>query len=61
MYQRFSGFTDLTVRRFDSNGDPVDSPFTFVRMVDDPAGEGGLRPQVDRVVLARSSLLRAER
>ncbi len=47
--------------RFDSNGDPVDSPFTFVSMVDDPAGEGGLRPEVDRVVLARSSLLRAER
>jgi DNA-binding SARP family transcriptional activator/ABC-type branched-subunit amino acid transport system substrate-binding protein len=47
--------------RFDSKGDLVDSPFTFVRMVGDPSGEGGLRPAVDRVVLARSALLDAER
>ena len=47
--------------RFDRNGDPVDAPFTFFRMVGDPAGEGGLHPAVDRVVLARSALLRAER
>ena len=47
--------------RFDRNGDPVDAPFTFVRMVGDVSSEAGLRPQVDRVVVARSALLRARR
>lgn len=47
--------------RFDRNGDLVDAPFTFVRIVGDPAGEDGLRPVVDRVVLARSALLRTDR
>jgi branched-chain amino acid transport system substrate-binding protein len=47
--------------RFDRNGDLVDSPFTFVRMVDDPSGEERLRPALDRVVLARSELLRGPR
>ncbi len=47
--------------RFDRNGDLVDSPFTFVRMVGEPDGKPGLRPKVDRVVLARSALLRRTR
>jgi ABC-type branched-subunit amino acid transport system substrate-binding protein len=47
--------------RFDRNGDLVDSPFTFVRMVGDPSSKAGLRPKVDRVVLARSALLRPAR
>ena len=47
--------------RFDRNGDLVDSPFPFVRMVGDPHGKPGLRPKVDRVVLARSALLRRTR
>jgi len=47
--------------RFDRNGDLVDSPFTFVRMVGDRRGKAGLRPKVDRVVLARSALLRRTR
>jgi DNA-binding SARP family transcriptional activator/ABC-type branched-subunit amino acid transport system substrate-binding protein len=47
--------------RFDRNGDLVDSPFTFVRMVGNLAGEAGLRPIVDRVILARSALLRRAR
>ena len=44
--------------RFDRKGDLVDSPFTFVRMGRDPDGKAGLRPVVDRVVLARSARLR---
>jgi DNA-binding SARP family transcriptional activator/ABC-type branched-subunit amino acid transport system substrate-binding protein len=44
--------------RFDRKGDLVDSPFTFVRMGGDPDGNAGLRPIVDRVVLARSARLR---
>jgi DNA-binding SARP family transcriptional activator/ABC-type branched-subunit amino acid transport system substrate-binding protein/streptogramin lyase len=47
--------------RFDRNGDLVDSPFTFVRMVGDTSSEEGLRPALDRVVLARSALLRKAR
>ena len=47
--------------RFDRNGDLVDAPFTFVRMVGDPSGEERLRPAVDQVVLARSALLRPPR
>ena len=47
--------------RFNRNGDLVDSPFTFVRMVEDPSGEERLLPALDRVVLARSALLRATR
>ncbi len=43
--------------RFDRNGDLVDSPFTFVRMVGDPDSKADLRPVVDRVVLARSARL----
>ena len=46
--------------RFDRNGDLVDAPFTFVRIVGEPSSEEGLRPKVDRVVVARSALLRAE-
>ena len=45
--------------RFDRNGDLVDAPFTFVRIVGEPSSEEGLRPTVDRVVVARSALLRA--
>ncbi len=45
--------------RFDRNGDLVDAPFTFVRMVGEPSSEGGVHPAVDRVVVARSALLRA--
>ncbi|HET6683263.1 MAG TPA: BTAD domain-containing putative transcriptional regulator [Gaiella sp.] len=44
--------------RFDRKGDLVDSPFTFVRMGGDRHGKAGLRPVVDRVVLARSARLR---
>ena len=44
--------------RFDRKGDLVDSPFTFVRIGGDPDGKAGLRPVVDRVVLARSARLR---
>jgi DNA-binding SARP family transcriptional activator/ABC-type branched-subunit amino acid transport system substrate-binding protein/streptogramin lyase len=47
--------------RFDGKGDLVDSPFTFVRMAGDPDSKAGLRPKVDRVVLARSALLRRTR
>ncbi|HET8742545.1 MAG TPA: BTAD domain-containing putative transcriptional regulator [Gaiella sp.] len=47
--------------RFDRNGDLVDSPFTFVRMVGDRSGKAGLHPEVDRVVLARSARLRERR
>jgi DNA-binding SARP family transcriptional activator/ABC-type branched-subunit amino acid transport system substrate-binding protein len=47
--------------RFDRYGDPVDAPFTFVRIVGEPSSETGLRPAVDRVVVARSALLRAAR
>jgi hypothetical protein len=39
----------------------VDAPFTFVRIVGEPSSETGLRPAVDRVVVARSALLRAAR
>ena len=45
--------------RFDRNGDLVDAPFTFVRIVGEPSSEEGLHPTVDRVVVARSALLRA--
>jgi hypothetical protein len=44
--------------RFDRNGDLVDSPFTFVRIVGVTSSEERLRPVVDRVVVARSALLR---
>jgi DNA-binding SARP family transcriptional activator/ABC-type branched-subunit amino acid transport system substrate-binding protein len=47
--------------RFDRKGDLVDAPFTFFRMVGEPSSEAGLRPAVDRVVVARSALLRAAR
>jgi DNA-binding SARP family transcriptional activator/ABC-type branched-subunit amino acid transport system substrate-binding protein/DNA-binding beta-propeller fold protein YncE len=47
--------------RFDRNGDLVDSPFTFVRMVGDPDIKPGLRPELERVVVARSALLRQTR
>lgn len=40
--------------RFDRNGDLVDAPFTFVRIVDG-------KPVVDRVIVARSALLRPAR
>lgn len=42
--------------RFDRNGDPVNSPFTVVRMAGQSTDE--LHPVVDRVVVARSALLR---
>ena len=45
--------------RFDRNGDLVDSPFTFVRMVGGTTTDANTRPVIDRVVLARSALLRA--
>jgi DNA-binding SARP family transcriptional activator/ABC-type branched-subunit amino acid transport system substrate-binding protein len=44
--------------RFDRNGDPVDSPFTFVRLIGDPDSKAGVHPVVDRVVTARSARLR---
>ena len=44
--------------RFDRNGDLVDAPFTFFRIVGERTSEEGLHPDVDRVVLARSALLR---
>jgi ABC-type branched-subunit amino acid transport system substrate-binding protein len=44
--------------RFDRNGDPVDAPFTFFRIVGERSSEAGLRPRVDRVVVARSALLK---
>ena len=47
--------------RFDRNGDLVDAPFTFFRIVGEPSSEAGVRPAVDRVVVARSALLRAAR
>ena len=47
--------------RFDRNGDLVDAPFTFFRIVGERSSEEGLYPTVDRVVLARSALLRAAR
>ena len=45
--------------RFDRNGDLVDAPFTFFRIVGERSSEEGLHPTVDRVVVARSALLRA--
>ena len=45
--------------RFDRNGDLVDAPFTFFRIVGARSSEEGLHPAVDRVVVARSELLRA--
>ena len=45
--------------RFDRNGDLVDAPFTFFRIVGERSSEAGLYPTVDRVVVARSALLRA--
>lgn len=47
--------------RFDRNGDLVDAPFTFFRMAGEAGSEAGVRPEVDRVVLARSALLRPSR
>ena len=44
--------------RFDRNGDLVNAPFTFFRIVGERSSEEGLHPTVDRVVLARSALLR---
>jgi branched-chain amino acid transport system substrate-binding protein len=46
--------------RFDRKGDLVDAPFTFVRIVGAPSTEAGLHPTFDRVVIARSALLRAD-
>ena len=43
--------------RFDRNGDLVDAPFTFFRIVGERSSEEGLYPTVDRVVVARSALL----
>ncbi len=43
--------------RFDRNGDLVDAPFTFFRMAGEPASEA-VHATVDRVVVARSALLR---
>jgi DNA-binding SARP family transcriptional activator/ABC-type branched-subunit amino acid transport system substrate-binding protein len=47
--------------RFDRNGDPVDAPFTFFRIVGGGSSDAPLRPVVDRMVVARSALLRATR
>ena len=47
--------------RFDRNGDPVDAPFTFFRIVGGESAEAPLRPAFDRVVVARSALLRDSR
>ena len=44
--------------RFDRNGDLLNAPFTFFRIVGERSSEEGLHPTVDRVVLARSALLR---
>jgi DNA-binding SARP family transcriptional activator/ABC-type branched-subunit amino acid transport system substrate-binding protein len=43
--------------RFDRNGDPVNAPFTVYRMTGE--SNDGIQPVVDRVVVARSALLRA--
>jgi hypothetical protein len=40
-------------------GDLVNAPFTFFRIVGERSSEEGLHPTVDRVVLARSALLDA--
>ena len=45
--------------RFDRNGDLVNAPFTFFRIVGGRSSEDRLHPTVDRVVVARSALLRA--
>ena len=47
--------------RFDRNGDLLNAPFTFFRIVGGRSSEDRLHPAVDRVVVARSSLLRAGR
>jgi DNA-binding SARP family transcriptional activator/ABC-type branched-subunit amino acid transport system substrate-binding protein len=47
--------------RFDRNGDPVDAPFTIFRIVGNESAEAPLRPVFDRVVVARSVLLRDSR
>ncbi len=47
--------------RFDRNGDLVNAPFTFFRIVGGRSSEDRLHPTVDRVVVARSALLRAAR
>jgi ABC-type branched-subunit amino acid transport system substrate-binding protein len=44
--------------RFDRNGDPMSAPFTFLRIVGGDSAEAKLRPACDRVVIARSALLR---
>jgi DNA-binding SARP family transcriptional activator/ABC-type branched-subunit amino acid transport system substrate-binding protein len=44
--------------RFDRNGDLVNAPFTFFRIDSGSRSEAGLHPQVERVMVARSALLR---
>ena len=45
--------------RFDRNGDLVNAPFTFFRIVGGRSSEDRLHPTFDRVVVARSALRRA--
>ena len=45
--------------RFDRNGDLVNAPFTFFRIVGGRSSEDRLHSAFDRVVVARSALLRA--